>query len=177
MLLSMKEILEDAKKNHYAIPAFDISNYEMMKAVLDSKQVLYLCPTTILSEQHFSVAKKRMSDYGIKIEVLNRLKTAKEIARIKQDVGSGKVDFIIGTHKLLAKDIDYKNLGLLILDEEQKFGVADKEKIKNFAKSINVLTLSATPIPRTLAITLNGDLDLTIIDELPQGRKSPSLPD
>ena len=102
------------------------------KTILNGKQVALLCPTTILSEQHFNTAKHRMTEFGVKIEVLNRLKSPKDIDRIKKDIGSGKIDLICGTHKLLASDIDYKNLGLLILDEEQKFGVADKEKIKNF---------------------------------------------
>ena len=144
------------------------------KTILAGKQVALMCPTTILSEQHFGVAVKRMSDFGIKVEVLNRLKTKSEVDRIKNDISSGKVDFIIGTHKLLAKDIIYKNLGLLILDEEQKFGVADKEKIKNFSKSINVLTLSATPIPRTLNMSLIGVRDISVI-ETPPVQRQPSI--
>lgn len=142
------------------------------KTIMSGKQVAFLCPTTILSEQHFSTAKSRMSDFGVKIEVINRLKSASEIARIKKDLKDGKIDLIIGTHKLLASDIEYKNLGLLILDEEQKFGVSDKDKIKNIKKSINVLTLSATPIPRTLNLSLIGVRDISVIESPPVERIS-----
>ncbi len=142
------------------------------KTIMAGKQVAFLCPTTILSEQHFATAKSRMSDFGVKIEVLNRLKSNSEITRIKNDLASGKIDLVIGTHKLLASDINYKNLGLLILDEEQKFGVADKDKIKNIKKSINVLTLSATPIPRTLNMSLIGVRDISVIETPPMERIS-----
>lgn len=140
------------------------------KTIMAGKQVALLCPTTILSEQHFNTATKRMSKFGVKIEVLNRLKSQKDIDRIKKDIKSGKIDLICGTHKLLANDIDYKNLGLLILDEEQKFGVADKEKIKNLKNQINVLTLSATPIPRTLNMSLIGVRDISVIETPPVER-------
>jgi len=140
------------------------------KTILAGKQVALLCPTTILSEQHYNTAKSRMANYGVKVEVLNRLKTSTEVNKIKNDIKDGKIDLICGTHKLLAKDIDYKNLGLLILDEEQKFGVADKEKIKNFKKQINVLTLSATPIPRTLNMSLIGVRDISVIETPPVQR-------
>lgn len=140
------------------------------KTILGGKQVALLCPTTILSEQHFNTAKARMANFGVKIECLNRLRTAKQIEKIKSDFSTGKIDLLCGTHKLLSKDIDYKNLGLLILDEEQKFGVADKEKIKNFRKQINVLTLSATPIPRTLNMSLIGVRDISVIETPPVER-------
>lgn len=142
------------------------------KTILDGKQVAFLCPTTILSEQHYNTALARMSDFGVRVAVLNRLKTAKQIEQIKKEIGDGKIDLIVGTHKLLASDINYKNLGLLILDEEQKFGVADKEKIKNFKKQVNVLTLSATPIPRTLNMALVGIRDISVISTPPVQRKS-----
>lgn len=142
------------------------------KTILEGKQVAFLCPTTILSEQHYNTALSRMSDFGVKVAVLNRLKTNKQIEQIKKDVGDGKIDLIVGTHKLLANDINYKNLGLLILDEEQKFGVADKEKIKNFKKHVNVLTLSATPIPRTLNMALVGIKDISVISTPPVQRQS-----
>lgn len=142
------------------------------KTIMAGKQVAFLCPTTILSEQHFATAKSRMSDFGVKIEVINRLKSSSEVAKIKEALNNGKIDLIIGTHKLLANDITYKNLGLLILDEEQKFGVADKEKIKNLKKSINVLTLSATPIPRTLNLSLIGVRDISVIETPPVERIS-----
>ena len=140
------------------------------KTILNGKQVAFLCPTTILSEQHYNTAKSRMANYGVKIEVLNRLRNAKDIERIKKDFAEGKIDMLCGTHKLLASDINYKNLGLLILDEEQKFGVADKEKIKNMKKNINVLTLSATPIPRTLNMSLIGVRDISVIETPPVQR-------
>lgn len=140
------------------------------KTILAGKQVALLCPTTILSEQHYNTAKSRMANFGVKIEVLNRLKNNKEVTKIKKDISDGKIDLICGTHKLLASDIDYKNLGLLILDEEQKFGVADKEKLKNIKKKINVLTLSATPIPRTLNMSLIGVRDISVIETPPVQR-------
>ncbi len=140
------------------------------KTILNGKQVAFLCPTTILSEQHYNTAKSRMSSFGVKIEVLNRLRSKKDVERIKKDFASGKIDLLCGTHKLLASDIDYKNLGLLVLDEEQKFGVADKEKIKNIRKSVNVLTLSATPIPRTLNMSLIGVRDISVIETPPTER-------
>lgn len=140
------------------------------KTILSGKQVAFLCPTTILSEQHYNTAKARMANFGVKIECLNRLKSATQVEKIKRDFASGKIDLLCGTHKLLSKDIDYKNLGLLILDEEQKFGVADKEKIKNFKKQINVLTLSATPIPRTLNMSLIGVRDISVIETPPTQR-------
>ncbi len=144
------------------------------KTILAGKQVALLCPTTILSEQHYNTAKTRLSNYAVKVEVLNRLKSPKEIAQIKKDISNGKIDLICGTHKLLGKDINYKNLGLLILDEEQKFGVADKEKIKNIKKQVNVLTLSATPIPRTLNMSLIGVRDISLI-ETPPTERVPSV--
>ena len=140
------------------------------KTIMNGKQVALLCPTTILSEQHFNTAKNRMANFGVKVEVLNRLKSPQDVDRIKKDISSGKIDLICGTHKLLASDIDYKNLGLLILDEEQKFGVADKEKIKNFRNQVNVLTLSATPIPRTLNMSLIGVRDISVIETAPVER-------
>ena len=142
------------------------------KTIMGGGQVAFLCPTTILSEQHFATAKSRMADFGVKIEVLNRLKSNAEVSQIKKDLADGKIDLIIGTHKLLANDITYKNLGLLILDEEQKFGVADKDKIKNIKKHINVLTLSATPIPRTLNMSLIGVRDISVIETPPIERIS-----
>jgi len=145
------------------------------KTIMGGKQVAFLCPTTILSEQHLSTAKSRFANYGIKVEVLNRLKSPEEVSKIKKDFADGKIEMLCGTHKLLANDIDYKNLGLLILDEEQKFGVADKEKIKNIKKHINVLTLSATPIPRTLNMSLIGVRDISIIETPPKIRVSSNV--
>jgi len=140
------------------------------KTILGGKQVALMCPTTILSEQHFNTAKARMSSFGVKIAVLNRLCSSQDEARIKKDFSDGKIDMLCGTHKLLSSDINYNNLGLLVLDEEQKFGVSDKEKIKNFKKNINVLTLSATPIPRTLNMSLMGVRDISVIETPPVER-------
>ncbi len=137
------------------------------KTILAGKQVALLCPTTILSEQHFITAKSRFADFGVNVEVLNRLRSPAEVTAIKKAISTAKIDLICGTHKLLAKDIEFRNLGLLILDEEQKFGVSDKEKIKNLKNSINVLTLSATPIPRTLNMSLIGVRDISLIETPP----------
>ena len=140
------------------------------KAVLDSKQVAFLCPTTILSEQHYNTAKERFKNFMVNVEVLNRFKTKEQQAQIIKDVKQGKVDVLIGTHRLLSEDVGFKDLGLLVLDEEQKFGVGDKEKIKNLKQNIDVLTLSATPIPRTLNMALTGIRDISIIETPPKER-------
>ena len=140
------------------------------KTVMAGKQVAFMCPTTILSEQHYNTAKARMSAFGVKVEVLNRLRSSQDVERIKKEFNSGKIDILCGTHKLLASDICYSNLGLLILDEEQKFGVGDKEKIKNIKTNVNVLTLSATPIPRTLNMSLMGVRDISVIETPPVQR-------
>jgi len=140
------------------------------KAVLDGKQVAIMAPTTILSEQHYNTAKNRMSRFGVNIRVLNRFKTPKQAEKILQELQLGKVDVICGTHRLLSKDVEFKDLGLIILDEEQKFGVEDKEKIKVNHPNVDVLTLSATPIPRTLHMSLSGIRDVSIISTPPSER-------
>lgn len=140
------------------------------KAVISAKQVAFLCPTTILSEQHFNNAKARMKDFGVKIEVLNRFKKPSEVKSILQRLQNGEIDILIGTHKILSQDVIFKDLGLLIVDEEQRFGVADKEKIKNLKKNIDVLALSATPIPRTLHMSLAGIRDISVITTPPRDR-------
>ncbi len=140
------------------------------KAVLNNKQVMYLCPTTILSKQQYEVIKDRFKDVPVTIELLNRFQTPKQVERIKKELKSGVIDIVVGTHKLLANDIEFKNLGLLVVDEEQRFGVSHKEKIKNYKKDVNVLTLSATPIPRTLKMALSGLRDLSIIETPPVNR-------
>lgn len=139
-------------------------------ATLNNKQVCFLAPTTVLSQQHFNTAKERLSKFGITVECLNRFKTKKEQTEIINRLKDGQIDVICGTHRLLSKDVAFKNLGLLILDEEQRFGVGDKEKIKNLKKNIDVLTLSATPIPRTLHMGLVGIRDISIIATAPEGR-------
>ena len=140
------------------------------KAVRDSKQVAILVPTTILAEQHHQSFSKRFADFPVTIEVLSRFRSAKEEARIKEDLKTGKVDIVIGTHKLLAKTMAFKDLGLLVIDEEQRFGVKHKEKIKQMKEEVDVLTLSATPIPRTLQMSLAGLRDMSVIETPPKNR-------
>lgn len=140
------------------------------KAVIDNKQVAFLCPTTILSSQHYKTFIKRMKSFPIRIEVINRFVSTLEQKRIIQEMNEGKIDILIGTHRLLSKDIVFKNLGLLVIDEEQRFGVEHKEKIKEFKNSIDVLSLSATPIPRTLQMSLIGIRSLSQLDTPPLNR-------
>ncbi len=140
------------------------------KTILAGRQVAFLCPTTILSQQHYNTALMRMKNFGVSIAVINRFTTTKELNKIYDGLASGDVDLVVGTHKLLNSKIKFKNLGLLVLDEEQKFGVGDKEKIKNLKKNINVLTLSATPIPRTLNMSLTGIRDISVIETPPVSR-------
>ncbi len=141
-----------------------------MKAVLDHKQVAYLCPTTVLSLQHYSTFKERFKNYPVRVEVLNRYISYKDQVKILNDLKNGTVDIVIGTHRILSKDIVFKDLGLLIIDEEQRFGVEHKEKIKQLKESIDVLSLSATPIPRTLQMSLVGLRGLSTLDTPPKDR-------
>lgn len=140
------------------------------KTICAGKMVAFLCPTTILSEQHYNSCLMRMKEFGVRVEVLNRFKTPAEVNQIIEKLDRGEIDLLVGTHKLLNKNIHFKNLGLLILDEEQKFGVEDKEKIKNVKNDINILTLSATPIPRTLNMALSGIRDISVIQTPPTSR-------
>ncbi len=140
------------------------------KAVMDGKQVALLVPTTILAEQHYKNMKNRFSDFPIKIDMVSRFRTAKEQKETLQKVKEGNVDILVGTHRLVSKDIQFKDLGLLIVDEEQRFGVKQKEKIKNIKKNVDVLTLSATPIPRTLHMSLSGVRDISVIETPPEER-------
>ncbi len=141
-------------------------------AVLNGKQVAFLCPTTILSEQHYTTVTKRMQDFGCKVEVINRFKSPSRVKEILKATKNGEIDILIGTHRLLSNDVVFKNLGLLILDEEHRFGVEDKEKIKNIKKDIDVISLSATPIPRTLNMALSGIRDISVIETAPKNRLS-----
>lgn len=141
-----------------------------MKAVLDGRQVAVLVPTTILAEQHQISFRKRMEDFGVIVECLSRFRSAKDTKTIMERTAEGKVDVVIGTHRLLNKKVKFKDLGLLIVDEEQRFGVTHKEKIKRLKNDIDVLTLSATPIPRTLQMSLLGIRDLSIIATPPHNR-------
>ncbi|MFU7516678.1 transcription-repair coupling factor [Clostridium sp. HCS.1] len=140
------------------------------KAVMDGKQVAFLVPTTILAEQHYKNMLKRFSDFPVKIDMISRFRSAKEQKATLQAAKEGNVDILIGTHRLVSKDIVFKDLGLLIIDEEQRFGVAQKEKIKNLKKNVDVLTLSATPIPRTLHMSLTGARDISVIETPPEER-------
>ncbi|MCG6190314.1 transcription-repair coupling factor [Maribellus maritimus] len=140
------------------------------KAVADSKQVAVLVPTTILALQHYKTFSERLEDFPAKIEFVSRLKSTSEIKSTLKDLADGKIDVIIGTHRLVSKDVKFKDLGLLIIDEEQKFGVSVKEKLKQFKVNVDTLTLTATPIPRTLQFSLMGARDLSIIQTPPPNR-------
>lgn len=142
----------------------------MFKTVMNTHQVAYLCPTTILSKQQYESAKKRFTSFNFNIVLLNRFTTPKETKNIISGLKCGKIDIVIGTHKLLNEKIEYNNLGLLIIDEEQRFGVLQKERVKNLKNNVNILTLSATPIPRTLKMSMSGLKDLSIIDTPPESR-------
>lgn len=140
------------------------------KAVLDHKQVAFLCPTTILSLQHYKTFIKRFKNYPVNIAVLNRFISTKEVTQIKKDLANGNIDILIGTHRILSKDIHFKDLGFLVIDEEQRFGVEHKEKIKELRSSVDVLSMSATPIPRTLQMSLVGIRALSQLETPPLNR-------
>lgn len=142
----------------------------IFKAVCSNKQVAYLCPTTILSNQQYTSALSRFKNFPVNMALLNRFTTKKEVENIIKGLKNGSIDVVFGTHRLLSDDISYKDLGLLIVDEEQRFGVAHKEKIKKYKSNIDVLTLSATPIPRTLQMSMVGIRDLTLIETPPKNR-------
>ena len=148
----------------------EVAMRAMFRTVMNNRQVAYLCPTTILSKQQYENAIKRFRHFPVNIELLNRFTSNKDLNRIKTGIEKGTVDIIIGTHKILNKDLKFKNLGLLVIDEEQRFGVSQKEKIKELRNSVNVLTLSATPIPRTLKLAMSGVKDMSIIDTAPINR-------
>lgn len=141
------------------------------KAVMDQKQVAYLVPTTILANQQYEEFKTRMKEFAINVELLNRFKTKKEQDEIIKKLKLGEVDVVVGTHRLLSEDVNFKDLGLLIIDEEHRFGVKDKEKIKKLRTNIDVLTMTATPIPRTLHMSIVGVRDMSVIYEPPHNRK------
>lgn len=142
------------------------------RAAMDGTQVALLVPTTILAEQHFRTFRARFADWPVRVEVLNRFRTKKEQEAIVRDINRGLVDIVIGTHRLLQKDVAFRNLGLVIIDEEQRFGVSHKEKLKKLRTRVDVLTLTATPIPRTLQLSLVGLRDLSVIDTPPEGRQA-----
>lgn len=141
------------------------------KAVADSKQVAVLVPTTILAQQHQNTFRDRLSDFPVRVEMLSRFKNRKEQKEIVHDLSEGKVDIVIGTHRLLSKDVQFRDLGLLVVDEEQRFGVAHKEKIKKMKSQVDVIAMTATPIPRTMQLSLLGARDMSIINTSPRDRQ------
>lgn len=143
----------------------------VFKAILGNKQVAFLCPTTILSMQHYKTMSNRFKDFPVKIALLNRFTSTKEKKRILEELKLGNIDLLVGTHRILSKDVEFKDIGLLCIDEEQRFGVKQKEKIKEYRKTIDVLTLTATPIPRTLQMSLMGIRGLSQIETPPKNRQ------
>ena len=148
----------------------EVAMRAMFKTVINNRQVAYLCPTTILSKQQYENAVKRFRHFPVNIELLNRFTSSKDLSRIKDGLEKGTIDILIGTHKIFNDAIKFKQLGLLVIDEEQRFGVAQKEKIKQLKTNVNVLPLSATPIPRTLKLAMSGVKDMSIIDTAPINR-------
>ncbi len=140
------------------------------KAVTDSKQVAYLCPTTILAMQHYDTFVRRMGYFPVKVEMLSRFRTKKQQEEILKKLRKGEIDILIGTHRIIQKDVEFKDLGLLIIDEEQRFGVADKERLKELKKDVDVLSMTATPIPRTLHMAMISVRDMSILEEPPENR-------
>lgn len=178
-LRAIKEIKEDMESNKVmdrllcgdvGYGKTEVAIRAAFKSVMDGKQAVMIAPTTILVKQHFLTIKERFKNFPINIDYLSRFKTPAQKKKTIEGLKSGKIDFVVGTHSLIAKDIEFNNLGLLIVDEEQRFGVRQKEKIKELTQDIDVLTLSATPIPRTLQMSLSGIRDMSILDEYPKNR-------
>jgi transcription-repair coupling factor (superfamily II helicase) len=140
------------------------------KAVMGGKQVAILAPTTVLAQQHYQTFRERMSDYPITVDSLSRFRTPSEQRRTVEGLRNGAIDIVIGTHRLISKDVEFKNLGLVVIDEEQRFGVLHKERFKEMFKLVDQLTLSATPIPRTLYLSLMGAKDMSTIETPPLNR-------
>ena len=150
----------------------EIAIRAIFKSVMSDKQVALLCPTTVLAQQHYDTLKSRLSEYPINVELLSRFKTQKEQKETIKGIRNGSTDIVVGTHRLVSKDVKFKNIGLAIIDEEQRFGVKHKERFKEMFHLIDVLTLSATPIPRTLYLSLMGVKDMSTIDTPPPGRSA-----
>ncbi|MGL5578244.1 MAG: DEAD/DEAH box helicase, partial [Fusobacteriaceae bacterium] len=140
------------------------------KAAMDGKQVALMVPTTVLAQQHYERIVERLKNYPVTVELLSRIKTERELEECYKKIASGGIDIVVGTHKILSSEINFKDLGLVIIDEEQKFGVKAKEKLKTLRTNVHMLTLTATPIPRTLNLALLGIRDISIIETLPEGR-------
>ena len=178
-LIATKQIKEDMEASHpmdrllcgdVGFGKTEVAFRAIFKAIMDGKQVAYLCPTTILSSQHYKNALERFKSFPVNIALLNRFVSRKEQTKIIEGIKNGTIDFVIGTHRLLGKDINFKDLGLLVVDEEQRFGVTHKEKIKAMKSNVDVLTLSATPIPRTLQMSIVGIRNLSLIETAPINR-------
>ena len=178
-LLATKQIKEDMEKvspmdrllvGDVGFGKTEVAFRAAFKAIMDNKQVLLLCPTTILSSQHYKNALERFKDFPVNIGLLNRFTSTRECNRILEELREGTIDFVIGTHRILSDDIRPKDLGLLIIDEEQRFGVKHKEKLKQYKSTVDVLTLTATPIPRTLQMSIAGIRSLSLIETPPRDR-------
>ena len=177
---SVKEIKEDMEKpqpmdrllcGDVGFGKTEVALRAVFKAILGNKQVAFLCPTTILSMQHYKTMLDRFENFPVKVALLNRFTSTKQKNQILKDLKEGNIDLLIGTHRILSKDVEFKDIGLLCIDEEQRFGVKQKEKIKEYRKTIDVLTLSATPIPRTLQMSLMGIRGLSQIETPPKNRQ------
>jgi transcription-repair coupling factor (superfamily II helicase) len=140
------------------------------KAVQDGRQVAVLVPTTVLAQQHYNTFRDRLSAFPVKVEMLSRFRSDKEQREILKGLASGGIDIVIGTHRLVQKDVEFKSLGLVVIDEEQRFGVAHKERLKQLRREVDVLTLTATPIPRTLHMGLVGVRDMSVLETAPEAR-------
>ncbi len=177
---AIREVLEDMERpepmdrlvcGDVGFGKTEVAMRAAFRAVLDGKQVAILCPTTVLAEQHYQNFKSRMRDYPVNVGMLSRFVTKKEQHQTLDAAKKGKIDILVGTHRLLSKDVDIPNLGLMVLDEEQRFGVKHKEKLKELKRSVDALTLTATPIPRTLQLSLSGIRSLSVIETPPLERK------
>ena len=166
-----KDMESDQPMDRLGFGKTEVAIRAAFKAAVDGKQVAVLVPTTILALQHYRSFSERLRNFPVRVEYLNRTKTAKEVSQIRADLEAGRIDILIGTHKILGKQIVFRDLGLLIIDEEQKFGVAAKEKLTQLAVNVDTLTLTATPIPRTLQFSLMGSRDLSVISTPPPNRQ------
>lgn len=178
-LRSIEEIKEDMERpaamdrllcGDVGFGKTEVAARALFKCIADGKQAAVLVPTTILANQHYYTLKERFEQFPLKVEMLSRFRSDKQQEQIIDELNKGQIDLIIGTHRLLSKDVRFKDLGLLVIDEEQRFGVAHKEKIKQMKQNVDVLTLSATPIPRTLNMSLTGIKDMSLIEEPPEER-------
>jgi len=179
-LRAVREIKEDMEKprpmdrllcGDVGYGKTEVALRAVMKCVIDGRQAAILVPTTVLAQQHYVTVTRRFADYPVRVAVMSRFQTAKEIRAARDGLADGSVDIVIGTHRILQKDLQFKKLGLLVVDEEQRFGVAHKERLKELARTVDVLTLSATPIPRTLNMALSGVRDMSTIEEPPSDRQ------